>query len=275
MDVYLTAERREELRRARKLAFDAAAILDELGELPGANELATAQRKLAEHLRDLETVDGPVRSLRMPNDRRLREAIQRGPLGAIDASALANHYANPRKALADAAADGRLYRVARGIYMPRPRTATEQWKPTVESAAAAVGALTMAQPTPLMGMTAARMHKALPRAISRAWVASPRTHRPMELSDGGLVSFVMRRNLDALDVEMMETELGPVQVTTIEQTIVDLMRALGLGGLESERREVVLALADQTHPGRLHRLVKKDKGNNAAFKRFLDLLNES
>ncbi|GEA89796.1 hypothetical protein CCE01nite_37450 [Cellulomonas cellasea] len=272
MGVALTAEQRVRLARARELVSEAATILDELDDLPGGADLAAAHRELGEHLHALEAADGPVRTLRLAGGRRLREALQRGPLGAVDAAALKPYYANPRKALADAASDGRLHRVARGIYMPRPRTATDRWKPTIETAAAAVGAVTMGQPTPLMGMSAARMHQALPRALGRAWVASPRTHRAVELTGGGAVSFVMRRRFDALDIEKIDSELGPLTVTTVDQTILDLMRGLGAAGLENEIDNVVLALAERTDVGRLHRVVKEDKGSLAAFQRFLDLL---
>lgn len=272
MDVTLSAEQRKQIARARELVREAASILDGLDDLPGGADLVAAHRELGEHLRALEAADGPVATLRMDGGQRLRRALRPGPLGAVGADALKPYYANPRKALADAAADGRLHRVARGVYLPRPRTATDRWKPAIETAAAAVGAVAMGQPIPLMGLSAARMHKALPRALGRAWVASPRTHRPVELADGGVVSFVMRRRFDALDVETIGSELGPLTVTTVEQTILDLMRGLGAAGMENELEHVVMALADQTDPGRVHRVAREDKGGLAAFQRFLGLL---
>ncbi|WP_175559152.1 type IV toxin-antitoxin system AbiEi family antitoxin [Sanguibacter gelidistatuariae] len=121
-------------------------------------------------------------------------------------------------------------------------------------------------------MSAARMHNALPRAINRAWVAAPRTHRPVELSDGGAVQFATRRGLDNLDVEKISTDLGTVTVTTVEQTILDLMRGLGADGMEGEIEPVVRALADRTDLTRVLRLATEDKGSRAALDRFMNVL---
>lgn len=266
-----TTEQRDRICRARSLVHEAAAILDALGDLPGAQQIAAAQKTIADRLDELESGKHP-HPPRLSDPQRLRDAIRSGPLGAVDARALELDYVNPRKALADGVADGRLHRVARGIYMARPRTATDRWKPTIETAAVAVGALRMGQEIPLMGMSAARLHNALPRAINRAWLAAPRTHRPVQLCDGGVVQFVTRRGLGDLDVEKVATDLGAVTVTTVEQTILDLMRRWGADGMEGEIEPVVRALADQTDFKGVARLVVEGKGSRAALDRFMKVL---
>lgn len=266
-----TTEQRDRIGHARSLVHEAAAILDALGDLPGAQQIAAAQKTIADRLDELESGKHP-HPPRLGDPRRLRDAIRSGPLGAVDAKALELDYVNPRKALADGVADGRLHRVARGIYMARPRTATDRWKPTIETAAVAVGALRMGREIPLMGMSAARLHNALPRAINRAWLAAPRTHRPVQLCDGGVVQFVTRKGLDDLDVEKVATDLGSVTVTTVEQTILDLMRRWGADGMEGEIEPVVRALADQTDFKGVARLVVEGKGSRAALDRFMKVL---
>lgn len=200
---------------------------------------------------------------------RLSEALQRVPLGAVRAADL-DGYANAHEVLADAAAAGRLHRVARGIYLPVPPREGTDWQPTVEASAAAVGVATMRTETPLIGMSAARMHGALPRAVARAWVAAPRTHRPIAMSSGASVSFVVRRS--PLDVQRVPSELGPVLVTTVEQTILDLMRGVGIHGLDGERDDVVRGLAALTDPADVLRCAAEGRGQRAAFLRFLEVL---
>lgn len=264
-----TSHQRVALDDARRRAAALADGLDGLADLPGVADLARAQRQIAERLHDLDHPAAPVPDR---GGESLRSALRRAPLGAIDARALAGSYAQPRKVLATAARDGRLHRLSRGVYVSPPRSAPDGWRPTVETAAAVVGTVTMRRPAPLMGMSAARLHGALPRAVARAWVAAPRTHRPVELVDGGVVVFVTRRGFDDLDVEAVPSELGPLEVTSVEQTILDLLRGLGSSGLESEVTPVVHALADQTDPGRLHRLVRQGRGAEAAFQRYLELV---
>ena len=73
----------------------------------------------------------------------------------------------------------------------------------------------------LMDLSAARMHRALPRALAAAFVASPRRRQRMRLSDRDAVIYFRQRDLDLLHVELMRTDLGDCLVTTPEQTVLD------------------------------------------------------
>lgn len=105
-----------------------------------------------------------------------------------------------------------------GVYDP------QRWRPAFEAAAGAVSTAIFGEGRAvMMGLTAARMHRVVPRARARADVAVERRHAQVKLTDRdhGVVDFV-RRDLAALDVQPMTTELGTVLVTTPEQTLVDL-----------------------------------------------------
>jgi hypothetical protein len=98
-----------------------------------------------------------------------------------------------------------------------------------------------------MGVSAARLHGALPRAIGTAVVAVPSQRNPVALVDRTARIRFVKRDLARLDVERVRTELGPTLVTTPEQTILDLARRPGLGGAEDEVPDAVrilLARAD-------------------------------
>jgi hypothetical protein len=77
----------------------------------------------------------------------------------------------------------------------------------------------------LTGLTAARVHRALPRAIGAGYVAVPTQRRPLRFADReGVIRFVMR-DVAVLDAVLVETDLGPALATTAEQTVLDLARA--------------------------------------------------
>jgi hypothetical protein len=105
----------------------------------------------------------------------------------------------------------------------------------------------------LMGVTAARHHRAVPRALAVAIVAVPK-QRPVLRTVAGEVLFV-RRNVARLDVEAVETELATGWVTTVEQTILDLADRPSLGGLaERDLRDAVRALGQRADGTRLDTL---------------------
>ncbi|GAA3543951.1 hypothetical protein AFL01nite_27810 [Aeromicrobium flavum] len=188
--------------------------------------------------------------------------VARAQLRAARPINLADKYANPRALLRHHVAKGELIRLAPGYYMAPPDDRPLPWRPTIETATAAIA--TTAYPgeeIALMGLTAARLHGALPRAIGAGIVAVPRQHAPITLDDGGQVVFVTR-DTARLDGVRMPVETGRVLVTTVEQTVLDLARRPNLGGLETEAHaaienlmprvdtEHLLALADEQHFGR-------------------------
>jgi hypothetical protein len=124
------------------------------------------------------------------------------------------------------------------------------WLPELEAAAAGLAAAAYGPDRAvLMGLSAARQHGALPRAIAVAVVAVPRQHAPLTLTDRPARVLFVQRDVERLDAERTRTELGPALVTGIEQTVLDLARRPELGGMPDEARNAVRALlhrADQT-----------------------------
>lgn len=153
-------------------------------------------------------------------------AIERAPMHTVRAADLTGVYAYPGPELSILERRGVVRRLARGIYcaVPREHVGTA-WRPSLEAATAAVAtALYGDRPPVLTGLTAARMHRALPRAIGAGYVAVPTQRRPLRFADReGEVHFVMR-DVTALDAVLVQTDLGPALVTTPEQTVLDLAR---------------------------------------------------
>jgi len=93
----------------------------------------------------------------------------------------------------------------------------------------------------LTGLTAARVQRALPRAIDVAFVAVPTQRRPLQLVDRtGQVRFVTHAVTD-LDAVLVTTDLGQALATTPEQTVLDLGRA-DPRGEDVDASEVIDAL---------------------------------
>ncbi len=170
----------------------------------------------------------PTTKLCMVNtERDVLRLIARAPMRTVRAASLAGVYAHPGPELAILSRRGVVHRLAHGIYCAvPPEHSGGGWRPTIEAAAAAVATALYRDHVPVLtGLTAARMHGALPRAIGVGYVAVPTQRRPLRLSDrDGEVRFVMRA-VAALDAVAMPTELGQALVTTPEQTVLDLARA--------------------------------------------------
>lgn len=151
---------------------------------------------------------------------------------------------------------GLLHRLLPGYYVAVPPDRTGQdWRPDLEAAAAGLGSAAYGPGNAvLMGISAARMHGVLPRAIAVAVVAVPRQHAPMHLTDRPATVLFVRRDVDGLDAERLRTELGAALVTGIEQTVLDLARRPELGGMPRESRAAVAALLPRADPGTLDRL---------------------
>jgi hypothetical protein len=153
-------------------------------------------------------------------------------------------YAHPRAELARLVHNGAAHRLATGYYAltPQSRLGHRDWRPELNAAALA---LSQADYGPdgaaLMGIGAARLHGAIPRALAVTVVAVPK-QRPMLTTTSGQIHFV-RRELDRLDLERATTEMTTGWVTTIEQTLLDLAARPALGGLpEQDRVEALRAL---------------------------------
>jgi len=149
---------------------------------------------------------------------------------------VAHVYAHPRPELSRLTDRGLLHRVAPGYYVVVPQEQVGRpWLPGLEAAAAGIASTIYgADHAVLMGVSAARVLGAIPRALATALVAVPRGHRPIELSDRNATVRFVQRDTDALDVERVETPLGAALVTTPEQTVLDLARRPLLGNAEDE-----------------------------------------
>ncbi|MDP9240472.1 MAG: type IV toxin-antitoxin system AbiEi family antitoxin [Actinomycetota bacterium] len=168
-------------------------------------------------------------------------------------------YAHPRAQLARLERLGALHRTARGYYVVVPQEYVgAAWLPTLEAAAAGIAAADFGpRNAPLMGISAARLHGAIPRALGTAVVAAPAQRNGIALLDRpGTVQFV-KRDTARLDVEAMTTDLGQALVTTPEQTVLDLARRPSLGGAEDEVAAALGALLPRCDPQVLEDLAER------------------
>src|SRR4051794_4711604 len=167
-------------------------------------------------------------NIRMVNrERDVLRAIARAPLRTVRAEALAGIYSHPGPELAILMRRGVVHRLTQGIYCAVPAEHVgDGWRPTLEAATAAVATTLYGDRVPVLtGLTAARMHRALPRAIGVGYVAVPTQRRPLRFADReGEIRFVMR-DVQVLDAVLVQTDLGPALTTTPEQTVLDLGRA--------------------------------------------------
>ncbi|MEV6965579.1 type IV toxin-antitoxin system AbiEi family antitoxin [Hamadaea sp. NPDC051192] len=133
-------------------------------------------------------------------------------------------YAHARPQLARLAESGLLHRLAPGFYavVPQDRVGGN-WLPSLEGVAAGIAAVEFGVGRyALMGMTAARLHRAVPRAIAVASVAAPRRRESLRLTDRPATIRFFVRDIDVMQAETLQTDMGPCLVTTPEQTVLDL-----------------------------------------------------
>lgn len=138
-----------------------------------------------------------------------------------------------------------MHRLANGYYavVPQDRVGS-RWMPTLEAAAAGVAAADFgARGFALMGISAARMHHVMPRAVGVAVVAAPRRRGAVDLTDRDAAVRFLVRDLDVMPVEIMETDLGRCLVTTPEQTLLDLAHRPDEDGLTEDVGAAMRALA--------------------------------
>lgn len=157
---------------------------------------------------------------------------------------LSGRYADPTKEVLRLAENGLLLRIAHGYYAVVPeRNRGTRWRPSIEALGLAIGQADYPfDDVAVMGVSAARLLGAIPRALGTAVVAVPK-QRPALDTDFGTVRFVTR-NVSQLDVQRGETELATGWVTTAEQTVLDLCDRPELG--DQERDEVAGAVRQLT-----------------------------
>lgn len=186
----------------------------------------------------------------------LPSELWRAPLRTVRPQDLADIYAQPRPEIARLVDRGVLHRIAHGYYtIVPPDYVGRTWLPGLEAAAAGIAsAIYGADQIVVMGISAARLLGAIPRALATAVVAVPSQHRPIALTDRSARVRFVRRDTDALDAERMETSLGPALVTTPEQTVLDLARRPELGNAEAEVRSAIETLYRRCDSVRLAQL---------------------
>ncbi|MGW5314681.1 type IV toxin-antitoxin system AbiEi family antitoxin domain-containing protein [Nocardia thailandica] len=194
--------------------------------------------------------------------------LWRAPLRTLRPQDLADIYAQPRPEIARLVDRGVLHRVAHGYYViVAPDQVGRTWLPALEAVAAGIAASIYGPDHAIvMGISAARVLGAVPRALATAIVAVPRQHRPIALTDRSARVRFVRRDTDTLDAERVETSLGPALVTTPEQTVLDLARRPELGNAEAEVRPAIETLYRRSDPVRLAQLAT-DQRLGAALRR--------
>ncbi|MEW1958880.1 type IV toxin-antitoxin system AbiEi family antitoxin [Kineococcus sp. NPDC059986] len=191
--------------------------------------------------------------------------LTRAPLRTFRNDVLAPRYTQPAVQLHRLREQGRVRRAARGVHYLVPEGADSGWRPSLESLAAGVATATFGDRVPvLMHVSAARVLGALPRALAVAVVAVPEQRPPLvpEDREDARVVFV-RRAVDTLDAQLEETDLGPVLVTSPEQTLLDLARRPDLVNLPGEVWDAVRGLWPRCDPTELQRLAVEQRGRAA------------
>lgn len=185
----------------------------------------------------------------------------RAPMRTVrtaDASAV---YAHPGTQMVRLERLGLLHKVATGYYVVVPQELIgTDWRPTIEATAAGVATAALgAGRAVLMGVSAARLHNVVPRALGMAIVAVPGDRRDIVLRDrDGLVHFV-ERDPHVLDAELMTTDLGQCLVTTAEQTVLDLAHRPNLGHVVDEAHAAIVALLPRCNEETLERLADEQR----------------
>ena len=184
------------------------------------------------------------------------------PMRTVRPADLVGTFVNPRAVMRDRAAKGEVHKLAYGIYVAVPDDAHDQarWRPGLEAAAAAVGTAVFGdRGAAVMGMAAARLLGAAPRARGHAMVAAPRRHRDVILTDrrDAVVRFA-QRDLAVIDTQPVATELGVALTTTPEQTLVDLARDRTV--VEADWHAAMLGLGRTADWARVEELAAMQRG---------------
>lgn len=167
---------------------------------------------------------------------RLPSALLRRPLRVLRPQDAAGSYAHPRPEFARLTNAGVLRRLGSGYYAVVPDDQIDRnWRPELEAAALGIAAADQGiDAVALMGLSAARIHGAIPRALGVAVVATTGHRTTLTLADRDATIVFARRDLSRLDRQRHTTELGQGWVTSIEQTVLDLAARPELGGLADE-----------------------------------------
>ncbi len=149
-------------------------------------------------------------------------------------------YRHPGVDFARMAKTGVLAHVAHGYYAVVPEhNRGRVWRPAIDAIALGIAVADYGvTDAALMGITAARVQGAIPRALRTAVVAVPK-QRPTIDTQFGRVVFV-KRAIATLDLQRVQTTIVEGYVTTPEQTVLDLAARPTLGGItETTTQEAI------------------------------------
>ncbi|WP_019969917.1 type IV toxin-antitoxin system AbiEi family antitoxin [Mycobacterium sp. 141] len=182
-------------------------------------------------------------------------------LGTFRTAQAKHTYAHPAAEVARLHERGLLHRLTDGYYVVVPQDMVgRSWMPGLETAAAGIAsAIYGPDDIVVMGVSAARLHGAIPRALATATVAVPEQHRRITLSDRPAAVQFVKRNTKGLDAERYDTELGPTLVTTPEQTLLDLAHRPKLGDAEIDIPSAVAVLYERSDKDHLQALATEQK----------------
>lgn len=173
-------------------------------------------------------------------------------------------YSQPAAELARLTKAGAAIKLARGFYVAVPvGKDPRSWLPSMEDIASGIAtAIYGVGQGALWGLSAARVHGALPRALAVGYALGPSQHRPVPLlARSGHVEF-RRRDPHRLDLDYLPTELGPGLVTSIAQTVLDLS-ARAFDETDPLRREAVINLMSVVDHDELVDLSERVRGRAA------------
>ena len=194
--------------------------------------------------------------------------LARTPFGVLRPVDAARVYAQPRQEFQRLTKRGVLHRLATGYYaVVPPHSRDRTWQPTLEAAAYGIAAADYgAADAVLMGLSAARLHGAIPRAVAVAVVAIEKNRPTVSLVDRSAEVRFVRRDTTRLQAERMTTDLGTALVTTVEQTLLDLAHRPDLGAVPLEAHDAVSALWPRAVQDELERIAA-DQRLRAALRR--------
>lgn len=187
--------------------------------------------------------------------------LARRPFGVLRPTDAAAVYARPRQEFARLADRGLLRKVATGYYAVVPPHSTDRnWLPGLESVAYGIAAADYGPDAAvLMGLSAARLLGAIPRALAVAVVAVEKNRPNLALADRDAVVVFVRRDTTRLDAELLSTDLGGALVTAVEQTLLDLAHRSGVGGVPDEAHAAVRALLARADAATLDKLAGEQR----------------
>lgn len=185
--------------------------------------------------------------------------LAQAPHGIVTTRLAQQTYAHPRPQLNRLARQGLLHPAAQGFFavVPDEKVGRQAWKPGFDNLVARiVNHLFGNDRAVLMGVTAARIHHAIPRALATAVVATPRRRHTLKLTDRiGQIKFV-ERDLARLGTQTVILGGEPALVTTIEQTVLDLAREPDRGDARADAVAAVRVLWDRCDPQKLQDLAQ-------------------